>query len=75
MAGEQLWVIEGRERSKRLSVDAGLLIGRAAPEDDGRLGGDPEISRGHARVSGLRTGHLLTTSASTYRGHSRSVTS
>ena len=51
MAGEQLWVIEGTERGKRLSVDAGLLIGRAAPDGDGRLGGDAEISRGHARVS------------------------
>jgi pSer/pThr/pTyr-binding forkhead associated (FHA) protein len=50
MAGEQLWVTEGEERGKRLSVEDGLLIGRAAPEADGRLGGDPEISRGHARV-------------------------
>jgi pSer/pThr/pTyr-binding forkhead associated (FHA) protein len=58
MAGEQLWVIEGRERGKRLSVDAGLLVGRAAPEDDGRLGGDPEISRGHARVSRGADGQL-----------------
>jgi pSer/pThr/pTyr-binding forkhead associated (FHA) protein len=58
MAGEQLWVTDGKERGKRLSVDAGLLIGRAAPDDDGRLGGDPEISRGHARVSRGADGQL-----------------
>jgi len=51
MAGNQLWVTEGNERGKRLSVDADLLIGRLAPEEDGRLGDDPEISRRHARVS------------------------
>jgi pSer/pThr/pTyr-binding forkhead associated (FHA) protein len=50
MAGEQLWVTEGKEQGNRLSVDAGLMIGRAAPEEDGRLGGDPEISRAHARI-------------------------
>jgi pSer/pThr/pTyr-binding forkhead associated (FHA) protein len=51
MAGEQLRVTEGQQRGKRLAVDADLLIGRGAPEDDGRLGDDPEISRRHARVS------------------------
>jgi pSer/pThr/pTyr-binding forkhead associated (FHA) protein len=50
MAGEQLWVTEGEEQGNRLSVDAGLMIGRAAPDEDGRLGGDPEISRAHARI-------------------------
>jgi pSer/pThr/pTyr-binding forkhead associated (FHA) protein len=50
MAGEQLWVTEGEQRGGHLSVDAGLMIGRAAPEEDGRLGGDPEISRAHARI-------------------------
>src|SRR5215218_4751777 len=50
MAGEQLQVTEGKERGKRLAVEAELLIGRAAPEDEGRLGDDPEISRRHARV-------------------------
>jgi pSer/pThr/pTyr-binding forkhead associated (FHA) protein len=58
MAAEQLWVTEGKERGKRLSVEAGLLIGRAAPEADGRLGGDLEISRGHARVSRDAGGQL-----------------
>src|SRR5437016_2800139 len=51
MAGEQLRVSEGKERGTLLSVDVDLLIGRHAPEDEGRLGGDPEISRRHARVS------------------------
>ncbi len=51
MAGEQLRVTEGKERGTLLSVEADLLIGRLAPEGEGRLGGDPEISRRHARVS------------------------
>src|ERR1035438_2061100 len=51
MVGKQLRVTEGKERGKLLSVDADLLIGRQAPEDEGRLGGDPKISRRHARVS------------------------
>src|SRR3954463_8897619 len=58
MAGEQLHVTEGKERGKRLSVDADLLIGRSAPEEDGRLGDDPEISRRHARISRGPDGRL-----------------
>ncbi len=58
MAGEQLRVAEGREPGRRLSVDADLLIGREAPEDDGRLGGDPELSRRHARLSREADGQL-----------------
>jgi len=58
MAGEQLLVTEGRERGTCLTVKAGLLIGRAAPDEDGRLGGDPEISRAHARVSRGVNGEL-----------------
>jgi pSer/pThr/pTyr-binding forkhead associated (FHA) protein len=58
MAGEQLRVSEGRERGKSLGVKAGLLIGRAATEADGRLGGDPEISRRHASVSYGADGQL-----------------
>ncbi len=58
MAGEQLRVIEGKERGKRLSVDADLLIGRVAPEEEGRLGDDPEISRRHAHVSRGADGQL-----------------
>src|SRR5690349_18206545 len=59
MAGEQLRVIEGSEQGKRLSVDADLLIGRSAPEDEGRLGGDPEISRVHARIIRGGDGQLM----------------
>jgi pSer/pThr/pTyr-binding forkhead associated (FHA) protein len=58
MAGEQLRVIEGKGRGERLSVDADLLIGRGAPEEDRRLGDDPEISRRHARVSRGADGRL-----------------
>jgi pSer/pThr/pTyr-binding forkhead associated (FHA) protein len=58
MAGEQLRVIEGKGRGERLSVDADLLIGRGAPEEDRRLGDDPEISRRHARVSRGADGQL-----------------
>jgi pSer/pThr/pTyr-binding forkhead associated (FHA) protein/predicted Ser/Thr protein kinase len=58
MVGKQLRVIEGKERGKRLSVDADLLIGRVAPEDEGRLGDDPEISRRHAYVSRGADGRL-----------------
>jgi pSer/pThr/pTyr-binding forkhead associated (FHA) protein len=58
MGGDQLWVTEGKERGRCLSVDAGLLIGRLAPEDDGRLGDDAEISRRHAQVSRGTDGQL-----------------
>jgi pSer/pThr/pTyr-binding forkhead associated (FHA) protein len=58
MAGEQLRVTEGNERGKRVIVDADLLIGRVAPEDEGRLGEDPEISRRHAHVSRGADGQL-----------------
>lgn len=51
MAAVELLVIDGVEGGKRLDIDDELLIGRQAPEDEGRLGGDPEISRRHARVS------------------------
>ena len=51
MVGDQVRVTEGKEQGKLLSVDVDLLIGRHAPEDEGRLGDDPEISRLHARVS------------------------
>src|SRR5881227_3206106 len=50
MAGEQLRVTEGNERGTVLGVETELLIGRLAPGNEGRLGGDPEISRRHARV-------------------------
>lgn len=59
MAGEQLRVMEGSEQGKQLSVDADLMIGRTAPGEEGRLGGDPEISRVHARVSRGDDGRLI----------------
>jgi pSer/pThr/pTyr-binding forkhead associated (FHA) protein len=58
MAAEQLLVTEGEERGALLSVEADLLLGRLAPEAAGRLGGDPEISRRHARVSRTVDRHL-----------------
>jgi pSer/pThr/pTyr-binding forkhead associated (FHA) protein len=58
MDGERFLVIEGKERGKRLSVDDDLLIGRVASDDEGRLGGDPEISRRHAYVSRAADGRL-----------------
>jgi pSer/pThr/pTyr-binding forkhead associated (FHA) protein len=58
MAGEQLRVIEGRDAGKRLSVEADLLVGRETPDDEGSLGGDPEISRRHALVSRAADGQL-----------------
>ena len=50
MADEQLRVTEGNALGEQLSVEADVLIGRAASEAVGRLGDDPEISRRHARV-------------------------
>ncbi len=50
MAGEQLRVSEGKERGTVMRVDADLLLGRQAPDEEGKLGGDPRISRRHARV-------------------------
>jgi pSer/pThr/pTyr-binding forkhead associated (FHA) protein len=58
MAGHELRVTEGKERGKRLSIEGDLLIGRAAEDREGRLGGDPEISRRHARVSRAGGGEL-----------------
>ncbi len=59
MAGEQLRVIEGGDEGKRLRVDADLVIGRTARAEAGRLGGDPEISRVHARISRSEDGGLI----------------
>ncbi|OAI38526.1 hypothetical protein AYO39_00915 [Actinobacteria bacterium SCGC AG-212-D09] len=58
MAGEQLRVTDGAERGKLLSVAADLLIGREAPEEAGKLGLDPELSRRHALVSRAGDGRL-----------------
>lgn len=51
MAAEQLLVTEGEDRGALLSVGTELVLGRLAPGDEGRLGGDPELSRRHARLS------------------------
>src|SRR4051812_6499705 len=51
MAGEQLLVTEGNEPGARMSVEGQLLIGRSAPDEEGRLGDDREISRRHARIA------------------------
>jgi pSer/pThr/pTyr-binding forkhead associated (FHA) protein/tRNA A-37 threonylcarbamoyl transferase component Bud32 len=58
MAGEQLRVIEGNARGAQLAVESDLLIGRAAQEEQGRLGDDAEISRAHARASRGSAGEL-----------------
>src|SRR5467141_3068446 len=58
MAGEQLRVTEGAEGGKLLSVAADLLIGREAPEEAGKLGLDPELSRRHAHFSRSADGGL-----------------
>ncbi len=58
MAGDQLRFTEGTGRGKPLKVETDLLIGRAAPEGEGRLGGDPELSRRHARVSRAADGQF-----------------
>jgi pSer/pThr/pTyr-binding forkhead associated (FHA) protein/tRNA A-37 threonylcarbamoyl transferase component Bud32 len=50
MAGEQLRITEGNAAGERLTVNAELLIGRAADASEGRLGDDPELSRRHARA-------------------------
>src|SRR4051812_47825060 len=58
MPGEQLLVTEGAERGKLLPVDGPLLIGRSAPDEEGRLGGDGEISRLHGRIARDPDGNL-----------------
>src|SRR4051794_33536024 len=58
MAAEQLRVTEGKERGKVLSIDGPLLVGRSAPDEEGRLGGDREISRHHGRIARDAEGRL-----------------
>ena len=59
VAGEQLRVTEGKARGTRLPVAGEFLLGRAAPEGDGRLGDDAEISRRHARLFRSSRGELM----------------
>src|SRR5271169_4184816 len=61
-------VTEGDERGKLLGVEGELLIGRVAPQDDGRLGEDPEISRRHARISRGADGRLTIEDLSSANG-------
>ncbi len=58
MVGELLRVTEGKQRGKLLSVEGNLLLGRLAPGGEGRLGGDPKISRRHALISRGADGRL-----------------
>jgi S1-C subfamily serine protease len=44
-------VVAGNAAGKEIQLEDEFLIGRAADNDDGKLGDDPEISRNHARVS------------------------
>jgi uncharacterized membrane protein YdfJ with MMPL/SSD domain len=52
-------VVAGRARGQVVDVSAGpLLLGRAQP-GAASLGGDPEVSREHARISAFEGGGLL----------------
>ena len=56
MADEHIVVVAGLATGSRIVVAGELMIGRAA-DGDGRLGGDPELSRRHARI--VRDGAAL----------------
>jgi len=56
--GIWLEVVSGPGARQRVEVGSGLLIGREGPEE-GTLGGDPELSRRHARVSPFEGGERL----------------
>lgn len=58
MATEFLKVTDGLASGTDIQLDQDFLIGRSAA-GDGKLGGDPEISREHARVSRSQMGELL----------------
>ena len=53
-----LEVVAGPAAGTRLEFEKPLMIGREG-ERGGSLGGDPELSRRHARVSALQDGRLL----------------
>jgi FHA domain-containing protein len=53
-----LEVVAGPAVGNRLALDETLVVGREA-DGEGDLGGDPELSRRHARVSALDGEHLL----------------
>ena len=56
-APQELHVIAGIARGLRVVLAGEFVIGRAA-EGDGQLGGDPEISRRHARIASGPDGRL-----------------
>src|SRR5690349_16372990 len=58
MADEHLLVRVGKTPGTRIAVDRELLLGRAAPNLDGRLGDDPVLSRRHARLVRTPDGDL-----------------
>src|SRR5829696_343351 len=58
MAGERLRVTGGPAAGTTLDIATGLVLGRSAGVN-GSLGGDPEISRQHARITQGQYGGLV----------------
>ena len=58
MSAPSLEVVAGPAAGRRLDLDEPLVIGREE-EMGGDLGGDPQLSRRHARISALEDGRLL----------------
>ena len=58
MAGESFRIVAGPAAGSEIQLGDELQIGRAAPVE-GQLGGDPELSRTHARITRDPQGHVL----------------
>ncbi len=58
MSDVSLIVVEGEGAGRALPVDGELILGRAVG-GAGQLGGDPDISRRHARVARTRDGQIV----------------
>jgi len=58
MVSQVLHVVAGSAEGERISPDGELLLGRSA-QGHGQLGGDPEISRRHARITSDPGGQLV----------------
>jgi 6-phosphogluconolactonase (cycloisomerase 2 family) len=58
MARDWLEVVQGDAQGQRLDVEVELAVGRAA-EQAGNLGGDPELSRTHARFRRTASGEII----------------
>src|ERR1700710_927737 len=58
MAGESLQIVAGNAAGTNVALENELVIGRSTP-GLGRLGGDSEISRVHARVYHDPSGQLM----------------